>query len=103
MQKICDELVAEIYDGQYTKIYDAANRQYVKRALDEGVKFNIWSDDLKKAARDAVQPAQVNKWVETVAKPHNIDGLEMQKLIEAAIAKHGPSGTLARPEEIALG
>ncbi len=103
VQKICDELVAEIYGGQYTKIYDGANRQYVKRALDEGVKFNIWSDDLKKVAREGVQPAQVNKWIDTVAKPANIDGAEMQKLVDAAIAKHGPAGTLARPEEIARG
>src|SRR5690554_1890657 len=102
IQKICNELVDEIYAGQYTKVYDAANRQYVKRALDEGVKFNIWSDDLKKTAKDGVQPAQVNKWVETVAKPAGIDGLEMQKLIDAAIAKHGLAGKLLRPEEIAL-
>ncbi len=103
IQKLCNELVAEIYDGQYHTVYDNANREYVKRALAEGVKFNIWSDDLKKAAKEAVQPAQVNKWVDTVAKPAGIDGNGMQALIQTAIAKHAPQGKLLRPEEIALG
>lgn len=103
IRRICDELVEEIYGGQYTKIMESANRQYVKRALDEGAKFNIWADDQKLAAREIVQPSQVNKWVDKVAKPGRIDGDAMQKLVEAAIKKHGSNGTLARPEEIALG
>jgi TRAP-type C4-dicarboxylate transport system substrate-binding protein len=103
IQKICDELVEEIYAGQYLTIYDKSNRAYVKRALDEGVKFSIWPDDLKKAAREKVQPAQVKKWVDTVAKPAGIDGEAMQKLVEEAIAKYSPNGKLLRPEEIALG
>lgn len=102
VQKICNELVDEIYDSAYNTVIDRSTRQYVDRAVSEGVKFNIWSDDLKKTARDAVQPAQVNKWVETVAKPNGIDGPEMQKLIDAAIAKHAPAGKLLRPEEIVL-
>lgn len=102
IQKISDEIVAEIYDGEYTAIYDKANREYVKRALEEGVKFNIWPDELKQAAKQGVQPAQVDKWVDTVAKPNGIDGPAMQKLIDEAIAKHSGSGKLLRPEEIAL-
>ncbi len=102
VQKICDELVDEIYGGQYSRVLEKSVAQYVERAKSEGVKFNIWSDDLKQAAKNAVQPAQVEKWVDTVAKPNGIDGLEMQKLIDAAIAKHGPAGDLPRPEEVAL-
>lgn len=102
IQALCDEIVQEIYGGQYSVVMDKANHKYVERALSEGVKFNIWGDDLKKAARDIVQPGQVNKWVESVAKPAGVDGTAMQKLIDDAIAKHGPNGKLARPAEIAL-
>lgn len=102
IQKICNEIVDEIYASQYSVIYDQGNRKYVERAKAEGVKFNIWSDDLKQTTKKAVQPAQVNKWIETVAKPAGIDGEQMQKLVDAAIAKHGPAGKLLRPEEIAL-
>lgn len=102
VQGICDELVEEIYDGQYAVIMEQANRKYVERALAEGVKFHIWEDDLKKTAREIVQPAQVNKWVETVAKPAGIDGEAMQQLVQAAIDRHAGNGKLLRPEEIAL-
>lgn len=102
IQGICNEIVDEIYEGQYFNVINQATRKYVERATTEGVKFNIWPDDLKQTAKNAVQPAQVDKWVETVAKPAGIDGVKMQELIDAAIAKHGPAGKLLRPEEIAL-
>lgn len=102
IQGICNEIVDEIYGGQYFNVINQATRKYVERATTEGVKFNIWPDDLKQTAKNAVQPAQVDKWVETVAKPAGIDGVKMQELIDAAIAKHGPAGKLLRPEEIAL-
>lgn len=102
IQAICDELVEEIYGGQYYTVMNAANHAYVKRAVAEGVKFNIWSDDLKKTAKDIVQPAQVEKWIEKVATPADIDGAAMQKLVDEAIAKYDPQGKLERPAEIAL-
>ncbi|WP_373332450.1 TRAP transporter substrate-binding protein DctP [Thiopseudomonas alkaliphila] len=103
LQNICNEIVEEIYAEQYRNVMDSANRLYVKRALDEGAKFHIWSDDQKLAARDLVQPNQTNKWIERVANRARIDGEAMQTLINAAINKHSSSGSLARPEEIALG
>lgn len=103
IKTICNEIVSEIYAGKYTEIMTGLNQKYVTKAKDEGVKFSRLSEDQKKIAQGLIQPAQVQKWQETVAKPAGIDGEKMQSLIDAAIAKHDPSGTLKRPSEIALG
>lgn len=103
IQSLCDEIVAEIYDGKYTEIMTDLNHKYVEKATGEGVQFSRLADDQKQAAKDLVQPAQVKRWENDVATPAKIDGEQMQTLIDAAIAKYDPSGTLKRPEEIALG
>jgi hypothetical protein len=51
-------------------------------------------------AKDLVQPAQVNAWLDGPAKQAGIDGEKMQSLIDDAIAKHDAKGTLKRPYEI---
>ena len=101
IKTICNQLTEEIYSGKYSEIMTKVLDDYVKKAESEGVKFNIWSDEHQQAARKIVQPDQVNHWVETVAKPANIDGEQMQKLISEAIEKFDPSGSLLRPAEIA--
>lgn len=101
IKTICNQLTKEIYGGKYSEIMTKVLDDYVKKAESEGVKFNIWSDEHQQAARKIVQPDQVNHWVETVAKPANIDGEQMQKLISEAIEKFDPAGSLLRPAEIA--
>ncbi|MEI2415981.1 TRAP transporter substrate-binding protein DctP [Orrella sp. JC864] len=101
VKAICDDIVAEIYAGKYNEIFDAAARQYVKTALAEGAKFSSLSDEEKARARQLVQPAQVQSWVERVAKPAGIDGEGMQALIGQAIAKYDPQGKLLRFDELA--
>ena len=91
----------EIYGGQYSTIMNKVLRDYVQKAQKEGVKFQILDDAQKQAAKTLIQPAQVNSWVDSVAKPAGIDGKRMQALIDEAIAKHDPKGTLLRPSEIA--
>lgn len=101
VKAVCNDLVQEIYNEQYSKIMTKVLADYVDKSTAEGVKFNTWSDEAKSRAKATVQPAQVEHWIETVAKPNNIDGQKMQELISAAIEKHDPNGTLLRPEEIA--
>lgn len=101
IKAICNDLQKEIYEEQYSKIMTKVLADYVKKAEDEGVKLSIWDDNAKAAAKKAVQPAEVQHWIDTVAKPNNIDGEKMQELIAKAIEKHDPNGTLLRPEEIA--
>lgn len=102
IKSVCNDLAKEIYDGMYSKIMTRVLKEYVEKAEAEGVKFNIWSDEQKAAAKKLVQPAEVDHWIETVAKPNNIDGVKMQELITKAIEIYDPKGTLLRPAEIAL-
>lgn len=101
VQQVCNEIVDEIYDTKYAEIVENHMAEYVQTALNEGVKFNVFSDEQKLAAKDIVQPAQVESWKKNVAAPAGIDGDAMQKIVEEAIAKHEPNGRLKRPSEIA--
>jgi TRAP-type C4-dicarboxylate transport system substrate-binding protein len=101
IQQISNQLVDEIYAGKYTEIYSTAATEYVDIATKGGVKFSKLSEADQAKAKEIVQPAEVNVWIENVAKPAGIDGEKMQELIQAAIAKHDANGTLKRPSEIA--
>lgn len=101
IQQVCNEIVDEIYDTKYAEIVENHMAEYVQTALNEGVKFNVLSDEQKLAAKDIVQPAQVESWKKNVAAPAGIDGDAMQKIVDEAIAKHEPNGRLKRPSEIA--
>jgi len=103
VKQISDQIVDEIYAGRYAEIFSAAAKEYVATAQQGGVKFSTLSDAEQKKAREAVQPAQVNVWRDTVAKSAGIDGQQMQELIDAAIQKHDGAGKLLRPSEIAAG
>jgi TRAP-type C4-dicarboxylate transport system substrate-binding protein len=100
VRKISDEIVDDIYGGQFSAIYEDVLATYVKTAEAEGVTLSTVSDEQKAMAKDLVQPAQVNSWLEDTAKPAGIDGAEMQSLIDAAIKKYDAEATLKRPYEI---
>lgn len=102
-QQICTDLANELYGGKFAEIYNSVLAEYTKKARAEGVLFSSLSDDEKAKAKATVQPAQVDKWVETVAKPNGIDGEAMQKVVEEAIARYSGTGTMKRPSEIAAG
>lgn len=101
VRQVSDEIVAEIYGGKYTEIFEAAAREYVATAKKEGAIFTSLPDAEKARARAIIQPAQANGWIERVAAPAKIDGKAMQALVEQAIAKHDPQGRLKRFDELA--
>ncbi len=101
VKQTIDELVDELYSGKYAELMNDYMEEYVKLALDEGVKFNVFSPEEKAKAKELVQPAQVNAWKDTVAKSAKIDGEQMQELIDKAIAKYDSQGKVLRPSEIA--
>lgn len=100
-KQICTDLANELYAGKFLEIYDKVLEDYTAKAIAEGVKLSALSDEEKAKARGIVQPAEVEAWAETVAKPAGIDGAQMQRLINAAIEKHAGAGRMKRPEEIA--
>jgi TRAP-type C4-dicarboxylate transport system substrate-binding protein len=103
VRTVSDEIVADIYGGKFTEIYEDVLARYVETATSEGVTLNTVSEAEKQRARDLVQPAQVNKWIEETAPQAGIDGEEMQSMISDAISKYDPEGTLRRPYEISQG
>lgn len=103
VRKVSDEIVDEIYGGKFSEIYGDVLKRYVDTAKAEGASLMTVSDAEKQRARDLVQPAQVNKWVENVAPKAGIDGEKMQSMIADAIEKHDGEGTMPRPYEIAQG
>ncbi|TNE66797.1 C4-dicarboxylate TRAP transporter substrate-binding protein [Celeribacter ethanolicus] len=102
-QQICTDLADELYGGKFAEIYNKVLADYVQKAQAEGVVLSSLSDAEKARTKALVQPAQVNKWIETVAKPNGIDGAAMQAVVEEAIARHAGTGTMKRPVEIAAG
>ena len=100
VRKVSDEIVQELYDGKFGEIYEDALSRYVETLTSEGGTLGTVSDEDKQRARGLVQPAQVDKWLETTAPQAGIDGAQMQALIEEAIAKYDPEGTMQTPYEI---
>lgn len=103
VRTVSDEIVSDIYGGKFSEIYEEVLSQYVDTATAEGVTLGTVSDEEKQRAKDLVQPAQVNKWIEETAPQAGIDGEEMQSMISDAISKYDPEGTLPRPYEISQG
>lgn len=101
VRTVATQLSQELYDGKFREIYEEVLTRYVRKALDEGVSLGTIAQEDKERARALVQPAQVNRWVDEVAAPAGIDGPAMQAIIDDAIARHDPNGTLRRPHEIA--
>jgi len=89
VKQVANDLIAEVYQGKYREIYAGIAEQSVRKAVKEGARFSIWN-----AAE------QVEQWVAQVAPKAGIDGKAMQSLIDAAIKRHDPDGTLKSPYEI---
>lgn len=100
VRSVSNDIVQELYNGKFTEIYEDALGRYVETMKAEGGALSTVSDEEKQRARDLVQPAQVNRWLEETASQAGIDGEQMQALIGEAIAKHDPEGTMRRPYEI---
>ncbi|HHY03067.1 MAG TPA: TRAP transporter substrate-binding protein DctP [Paracoccus sp.] len=101
VRKVLGDLADELYAGKFVEIYNEALARYVVTAKEEGVNFATFPAEELEAARAKVQPAEVQAWIDEVATPAGIDGVEMQRLIDEAIAKHDPNGRMKRPSELA--
>jgi hypothetical protein len=100
VKKVAEGIVADLYGGKFSEIYQGVLTTYVDKAVEEGVTLRTISAGDKARAKALVQPAQINKWLDGPAKQAGIDGAAMQAEIEKAIAKYDPKGTLKTPYEI---
>jgi TRAP-type C4-dicarboxylate transport system substrate-binding protein len=99
LKEVINGTVKDLYDWKYLELYSKLTEESVDKMVKAGAKFSTWSDSEIKKAQNAVQPEQINMWVEKIAKPLNFDGAGFQKKIEALISKYEP-GKLKTPWEV---
>lgn len=88
IKKIIDETAEEIYKWKYLDLYSKLTDESVDVMVKAGVKFSTWSDSEIKKAANIVQPAQINQWIEKIAKPLNFDGEAFIKKVRTLIKKY---------------
>jgi len=94
------ETANEIYESEYVKLYGRLLDESVGNIVKLGGKFSKWPDSEIEKAKHIVQPAQCNAWIEKVAKPKGLDGVEFQAKVDELIAKYEPHGKLSNPYTI---
>jgi len=98
LKEVISKTVEDLYNWRYLELYTQLTEESVDKMVQGGAKFSTWSDAEIKKATETVQPAQINEWVEKIAKPNNFDGVAFQKKVDALIAKYEP-GKLKNPWE----
>lgn len=99
LKEIVNQTIADIYNWRYLELYTKLTEESVDKMVSAGAKFSTWSDSEIKKATEMVQPAQINEWVEKIAKPNNFDGAAFQAKVDTLIQKYEP-GKLKNPWEI---
>jgi TRAP-type C4-dicarboxylate transport system substrate-binding protein len=98
LKEVINGTVEDIYTWRYLELYSKLTEESVEKMVAAGAKFSTWSDGEIQKAIDLVQPAQIQEWVEKIAKPNNFDGAAFQQKVDAMIAKYEP-GRLKNPWE----
>ena len=98
LKEVIDQTVADIYDWRYLELYSQLTEESVDKMVQAGAKFSTWPDAEIQKATAMVQPAQVNEWIEKIAKPNNFDGVAFQKKVTELIERYEP-GKLKNPWE----
>jgi TRAP-type C4-dicarboxylate transport system substrate-binding protein len=99
LKEVIAKVAKEVYDYKYTELYTRLIAESMAVMVKAGAKFSKISDAEIKKATSRVQPAQMNDWVEKVAKPIGFDGAAFQKDIDKLIKKYQP-GKLMNPWEV---
>ena len=99
LKEIIAKAAKEVYDTKYTELYTKLIADSMAVMVKAGAKFSKLSDAEIKKAISRVQPAQINEWVEKVAKPIGFDGAAFQKDVDLLIKKYQP-GKLLNPWEV---
>lgn len=100
LKAVFNEVIDEWYRYKYVELYTQLFVEAVDKMVADGAKFRTWSPTEIAKARKIVQPAQLNTWIETVAKPQGFDGKEFVGRMLALAKKYDPEGKLKTPWEI---
>lgn len=88
LKEIINGVVADIYNWKYLELYSKLMAESVDVMVKKGAKFSTWSPAEIAKAKAMVQPAQIDVWVNTIAKPMKFDGVAFQAKIDALIKKY---------------
>lgn len=99
LKEIVNQTIADLYNWRYLELYTKLTEESVDKMVSAGAKFSTWPDSEIKKATEMVQPAQINEWVEKIAKANNFDGAAFQAKVDTLIQKYEP-GKLKNPWEI---
>jgi len=88
LKEVINKAAEDIYNWKYLDLYSKLADGSVDVMAKAGVKFSTWSDSEIKKAANIVQPAQINQWVEKIAKPLHFDGEAFVKKVRALIKKY---------------
>jgi TRAP-type C4-dicarboxylate transport system substrate-binding protein len=101
LKEIVNQTVEDIYNWRYLELYTQLTEESVDKMVAGGAKFSTWTESEIKKAKEIVQPAQTNDWIEKIATPNKFDGTAFQAKVDALIKKYEP-GKLKNPWETYL-
>lgn len=99
LKEVVNKTADDVYNWKYLDLYSKLTAQSVDAMVKAGAKFSTWPQAEIEKAKRLVQPAQVDMWVEKIAKPMNFDGKAFQAKVEELIRKYNP-GKLKTPWEV---
>ncbi len=99
LKEIINKTADDIYKWKYVELYSKLTAESVDAMVKAGAKFSTWPKEEMEKAKKLVQPAQVDQWIEKIAKPMNFDGKAFQAKVEELIKKYNP-GKLKTPWEV---
>jgi TRAP-type transport system periplasmic protein len=100
LKAVFEKTAEDVYKWKYLELYSKLLEESLDVMIKAGAKFTKWPDEEIKKVTNMVQPAQVNDWVEKVAKPAKYNGVEFIDKVRSLIAKYEPQGKLKNPYEI---
>lgn len=99
LKEIINKTAEDIYNWRYVELYSKLTEESVDAMVKYGAKFSTLPSSEIKKATEIVQPAQINDWIEKIAKPNNFDGVGFQNRITELIKKYEP-GKFKNPWQV---
>lgn len=99
LKEVVNKTIKDLYNWRYLELYSKLTKESVDKMVKAGSKFSTWSDSEIKKAAGIIQPAQINMWIEKIAKPQKFDGKAFQAKVDALIKRYEP-GKLKNPWEV---
>lgn len=91
LKQIFIDVKKELMEGKWVELLQAFEDDCVDQMVARGAKFLKWDDAEVEKARNLVQPAEVDRWIQEMEKLGFKDARKFQKRAEELLAQSGPS------------